>query len=281
MAWAPTTRFAAVEGGKLAFDQEGKGTTLVFLHGIPTNRALWRAVCPRLRDHGCCTVAVDLLGYGESDKPTDVDLGITAQARRFIELFQSLRLQHVVLIGHDIGAGVAQCVALARPDLVATLVIVDGIAYDSFPEPSIARLKEPVWDRILGAPDFDLAKGFAKALRRGMFHSDRVTDELVKLYARPFDGVEGRLAYLRAARALRTEELSEKMDEIERLDLPMLAIWGEHDIFQPAGNGRRLAASMRRGSFVSVGDAGHFSPEDAPDSIATLIADFVSDNAMA
>ena len=280
MASKSKARFISLEGGKLAFDQKGEGAaSVVLLHGIPTNRAMWREICPVLHNAGCRTVAVDLLGYGESDKPMEADLGIAAQARRIVELLKLLSLRDVVLIGHDIGAGVAQLVALARPDIVAGFVVVDGIAYDSFPEPGIARLKDPAWSQILGAPDFDLAKGFAKGLRRGMFHSDRVTDDLVALYERPFHGVDGRLAYLRAARALRTEELSTKTEEIERLDLPMLAVWGEHDDFQPAANGKRLAAAMRRGRFVSIADASHFSPEDAPDRIAALIVEFVSRDA--
>jgi len=48
------------------------------------------------------------------------------------------------------------------------LVLVDTIAYDSFPEPGIARLKDPVWDGILSAPDFDLQKGLTKGFTRGM-----------------------------------------------------------------------------------------------------------------
>ena len=53
-----------------------------------------------------------------------------------------------------------------------------------------------------------------------MSRADRVTPELVAAYEKPFHGVEGRLAYLRAARALRTEELTSRMAEVEKLEIP-------------------------------------------------------------
>ena len=155
------------------------------------------------------------------------------------------------------------------------LVLIDTIAYDSFPEPGIARLKDPVWDSILAAPDFDLQKGLTKGLMRGMVHNDRITPELIAAYERPFRGVDGRLAYLRTARALRTEDLVTRMNEVEKLDIPTLIVWGAKDVFQPIRYGAQLAAAMPRARFEKVDHAGHFLPEDKPRTVARFIADFV------
>jgi 2-hydroxymuconate-semialdehyde hydrolase len=76
-----------------------------------------------------------------------------------------------------------------------------------------------------------------KAFKRGMVHADRITPA----YERPFHRAEGRLAYLRAARALRTEELSSRMDAVEKLELPTLVVWGAEDVFQPLESGEHLA----------------------------------------
>ena len=74
------------------------------------------------------------------------------------------------------------------PEVVTHLVLVDTIVYDSFPEPGIARLKDPVWDRILGAADFDLKRGLTKGFTRGMVHAERITPEMIATYERPFQG---------------------------------------------------------------------------------------------
>lgn len=224
---------------------------------------------------GLNCVAPDLLGYGDSSKPESADLGIASQARIIEGLFQQLSWNGGVVVGHDIGGGVAQLLALNCPKYVRGLVLVDSIAYDSFPEPGIARLKEPVGDEILGAQGFDLRKGLAKGLRSGMAQQEKVTPKLVAEYERPFQGVTGRQAYLRAARALRTEELSTRVWEIERLQMPTLLVWGAHDTFQPLPYGQRLAKAMPNAELEVIEEAGHFLPEDTPDRLAQLIIRFV------
>ncbi|ALR23097.1 alpha/beta fold hydrolase [Sphingobium baderi] len=263
-------------GHRIACTRVGRGPAVALIHGIPTHRHLWRNVIPTLVSAGREVIALDLLGYGDSDKPQDADLGILAQADIVAKALRMLGWERGAIVGHDIGGGIAQLIALAEPEMFDRLILVDSIVYDSFPEPGIARLKEPVWDDILGAPDFDLKKGLAKGLSRGMVHGEKVTSELIDAYERPFSGVEGRRAYLRAARALRTEELATRSDAIERLNVPTLIIWGAKDVFQPIELGIRLAAALTNGRFERIDQAGHFLPEDAPDELAALILPFLA-----
>lgn len=268
--------FVQVDGHRLAFVTAGGGASVVLIHGIPTHSYLWRNVAPGLVAAGLPTIAVDLLGYGFSDKPVGVDLGVAAQARILAAALRRLNWRGGTIVGHDIGGGVAQLLAVSHPDLVRRLVLIDTIAYDSFPEPGIARLKEPAWDAILGAPDFDLKKGLTKGFMRGMVNSERVTPDLIAAYERPFRGVEGRLAYLRAARALRTEELASRMDAVEHLKIPTLLIWGAEDPFQPLHYGERLAKAMPNARLDVITGASHFLPEDAPHVLAQRIVTFAT-----
>ena len=233
---------------------------MVLIHGIPTNAYLWRGVAPSLVAAGLEVITLDLLGYGASDKPTDADLGIRAQSNLLVEALRALEWPGGTVVGHDIGGGVAQLIAVDHPQIATRLVLIDSIVYVSFPELSIARLKDLAWDGILGGPDFDLKKGLTKGFMRGMVHADRITP-------------------LRAARALRTEELSSRMDAVEKLELPTLIIWGAEDVFQPIEAGERLAQTMANGRFEVLERAGHFLPEDDPDALARLIAAFASPTA--
>jgi 2-hydroxymuconate-semialdehyde hydrolase len=270
--------YIGVDGERIAYHRFGHGPSVVLIHGIPTWSYLWRNVIPPLIRGGLEIIAVDLLGYGDSDKSIDADLGVAAQAKRMAAVLRKLNWSGRAIVGHDIGGGVAQLMCANDPEAAEHLVLVDAIAYDSFPEPGIARLKDPVWDGILSAPDFDLQKGLTKGFSRGMVHNERITPELIAAYERPFRGVDGRLAYLRAARALRTEELSARMKEVEKLNIPTLIIWGAEDAFQPIGYGARLAAAMPHARFEKVERAGHFLPEDEPAIVAGLINDFVRSN---
>lgn len=268
--------FLDVAGHRIAYTRQGHGSAIALVHGIPTSRHLWRNVMPLLAASGHEVLAIDLLGYGDSDKPSDADLGIQAQSEIIFQALSAMGWKRATMVGHDIGGGIAQLVAINHSEILDRLVLIDSILYDSFPEPGIARLKEPAWDEILGAPDFDLRKGLAKGFSRGMFHTDRVTAELVEAYERPFRGVEGRRAYLRAARALRSEELSSRMEDVEKLALPTLIIWGLHDTFQPLRFAERLAGKMSNAQLQVFDDAGHFLPEDVPEALASRVAEFTS-----
>jgi haloalkane dehalogenase len=65
-------RYREVEGLRLAHLDEGGGAPVVFMHGEPTWSFLWRNVIPPVRDAGFRCVAPDMVGFGRSDKPTDV-----------------------------------------------------------------------------------------------------------------------------------------------------------------------------------------------------------------
>ena len=173
-------------GKRIAYHRFGHGRSVVLIHGIPTWSYLWRNVIPPLIQNGLEIIAIDLLGYGYSDKPIDVDLGVAAQAELVAAVLRKLNWAGGAIVGHDIGGGVAQLMCANDPQAAELLVLVDTIAYDSFPEPGIARLKDPVWDGILSASDFDLQKSLTKGFTRGMVHNERTTPELIEPHERPY-----------------------------------------------------------------------------------------------
>lgn len=261
-----------VKAGAMAYVAQGQGEPILLLHGIPTSSFLWRNVIPLLAER-FLVYAPDLFGYGDSEKPEGVDLSVSAQADYLYEFMQKVGWERGSVVGHDIGGGIAQLLAVRYPWAVRKLVLIDTIAYDSWPVPEIARLKEPVWDQIMET--LDLAKGFKKGFLRGVFHQERVTDQLIAEYVRPFEGFEGRMAYLRAARALRTEDLLAHVKAIEALQIPVLIIWGEGDEFQPLRYGQTLKERLPNARLVVVPEAGHFILEDKPEEVARLIQGFL------
>lgn len=266
-------RFARLPWGMQAYVQAGEGdVAAVFLHGIPTSSFLWRHVLPLLQGERAC-YALDLLGYGDSDKPTEADLSLPAQVGYLKGWADALDLGRFHLVGHDIGGGIAQLFAVRYPERIARIVLVDSVAYDSFPEPSIARLKDASWDGILEARD--LRPGFRRALEQGLGSRREVTDELLEAYVAPWLGSAGRRAYLRAARALRTEDIGSAVEAIERLPHPMLILWGEKDLFQNPSYGERLARALPNARLVLCPEGGHFLPEDRPAWVGEQIAAFL------
>jgi len=263
---------AIISAGKIAYRRAGSGEPVLLLHGIPTSSFLWRNVIPFLAGH-YTVLAPDLLGYGDSDKPEDADLSVKAQGDYIGQFLHTMGVSSYIAVGHDIGGGVAQILAVRHPERVRKLALIDSIVDDSWPVPDIARLKDPAWDSIMQT--VDLAKGFRKGFTRGMAAKEKVTEELIGAYARPFDGLEGRRAYLRCARALNNQDLLSISEQIASLTIPALVIWGQQDDFQPVEWGLRLIKKLGNSRLVVFPDGGHFLPEDKPEGIAKeLIAFF-------
>jgi 2-hydroxymuconate-semialdehyde hydrolase len=149
-------RYIAVGSEQIAYHRFGRGPSVALIHGIPTWSYLWRNVIPPLIQDGLEIIAIDLLGYGDSDKPVGADLGVAAQAELLTTVLRKLNWDGYAIVGHDIGRGVAQLMCANDREAATRLILIDTITYDSFPEPGIARLKDPVWDRILSAVDCPL-----------------------------------------------------------------------------------------------------------------------------
>jgi pimeloyl-ACP methyl ester carboxylesterase len=114
----------ATDGFRLAYDRGGNGPPVLLLHGWPGERGDYRDVVPRLA--GLDVIAVDLRGFGESDKhrlDPAAAYSAAAQARSIVALIEELGLQRVVIGGYDIGSRIGQRVAATRPDLLRGLVV--------------------------------------------------------------------------------------------------------------------------------------------------------------
>ena len=152
--------------------------TWLLVHGLASNARLWDGVARRLAEAGRRSVAIDLRGHGQSDKPDDgYDFATIAEDLRV--LIGALGLDRPILVGQSWGANVALDFAVRHPELTRGIVLVDGgltDLRDAFPS------WEVCWDRLappplVGLPLADVDMYFRTS------HSDW-----------PKEGVEGSLA---------------------------------------------------------------------------------------
>lgn len=111
----------------LAYSQDGKGTGIVFLHGLGGSRAVWEDMGRRLK-LGHTILRVDLPGHGDSAPPSfkgnAVDLDAVAQD--IAKLIHKQKLAPAILVGHSLGGRLAARVAILDPGAVQGVVLVDG-----------------------------------------------------------------------------------------------------------------------------------------------------------
>lgn len=258
--------------GDIAYLRQGQGPAVLLLHGIPSSSYLWRDVIDPL-SATFEVLAPDLLGYGDSDKRLDADLSIAAQARYMVAFMETLGVHQAAVIGHDIGGGVAQLMAVDEPQRVARLILIDSAVDNNWPVPVIARLKEAAWDHIM--VNIDMRKGLREGLEKGMATPGRVTDEVVDEWTRPFQDLGGRRAYLRAARALNNRDLLSRSKHIEEIETPTLILWGANDAFLEPRWAEVLQRKLRNSTVEIIDPGGHFLPLDRPDAVVEVVTRFL------
>jgi haloalkane dehalogenase len=263
------------EGLRLAHVDEGTGPPALFLHGEPTWSFLWREVIPPVRDAGYRCIAPDLPGFGRSDKPTDVDWYTYDRHTAAVgALLDDLALNDVTLVVHDWGGPIGLRVAVARPEQVSRLVILDSGIFTGNQRMADAWLQFREFVRR----SEELPIGF---LVRGACKHDP-GDEVIAAYEAPFPSEASKAGARAFPLILPTSpempgaaEGQETLRALRSDMRPKLIMWADSDPVLPLETGRRFAAAVGSELHHVIADAGHFLQEDAGEQIGGLIADWL------
>ena len=261
-----------IEPGQLHVERFGHGgEAVVLLHGFPTCSFLWRHVAPEIALRGSTAFAIDLLGYGESDRPFDADFGVTAQAEYLDQAFTALRISKAAVIGVDFGAAVALRLAATRPERVTRLVLFNPPDMNRFPGPEVGELQRNtarfalrVSQGVLGA-----APLLTPLLQGSVSDPQHMPERLVARYLAPFVGREGVRHLLNLSRSMRQDDLEQI--ELNALSVPTLIVFGEGDRWLDGKSVDRMAAQLGNARLVRLPSVGRLAPEEAPERVLELI----------
>jgi 2-hydroxymuconate-semialdehyde hydrolase len=252
--------------------QHGTTTPILLVHGIPDASDSWNSIAAELgRTHP--VYAVDLAGYGYSDRPDGYDVSLSAQANYLLELLDKLGVERVVIVGHDIGGGIAQIVAARYPQRIAKLVLVNSVVDDNWPVLELRLLRIP----LLGYTALTLMEKamWRHVLRKGFFNEDMLTDETLDRYRHWYHGPAGRQRLVRNARALNNADLTTVTKEIHAVLAPTLILWGREDKYLAPRLAQVLCQHLHCCRFMFVERAGHFVLDEQPQVVANAIQQFV------
>src|SRR5262245_58029821 len=120
------------DGITVAYRERGSGAPVLLLHGWPTSSYLWRDVMPAIAEHNS-VVAIDLPGFGGSSKPTDIRYDFDLFGRVLDEVVDRLEMDHLGIVGHDIGGPIALHWMTRNPGRVSRLALLNTLLYPEFP----------------------------------------------------------------------------------------------------------------------------------------------------
>jgi pimeloyl-ACP methyl ester carboxylesterase len=277
----PTLEYRTIHGYRRAFRVAGTGPAILLIHGIGDNSTTWQTVQSKLAQR-FTVIAPDLLGHGKSDKPR-ADYSVAAYANGMRDLLSVLDIEHVTVIGHSLGGGVAMQFAYQFPQLVERLILVGagGVTKDVNIALRIASV--PMGSEALALLRLPMVLPALQVLGRvggALFGSTGVGRDLPDVVRILADLPEptASSAFARTLRAV-VDWRGQVVTMLDRCYLtesvPVQLIWGSRDSVIPVEHAR-MAHSAMPGSQLEVFDgSGHFPFHDDPDRFVELVEKFI------
>lgn len=269
--WAPPpSQFLAIDGMQVHLRDEGPrddSVPIVLLHGTSSSLHTWDGWADSLKGTRR-VIRFDLPGFGLTGPAPDGDYGMTAYVRFVTHVLDTLGAHRVVLAGNSLGGWIAWRVAVARPELVQRLVLVDaaGYPFESQSVPIGFRLARiPVLNKLVQRI---LPRSVVEGSVRNVFGDPaKVTPALVDRY---YD--MARREGNRAALVARFSQGRADPDTtaIRTIRQPTVIMWGERDRLIPPDNAVRFARDITGSRVLTFATLGHVPHEEDP--LVTLAA---------
>lgn len=260
----------ALRDGDMSVVDEGSGVPLVFVHGTPTWSFLWRSAVGTLRDRARC-IAVDHLGFGLSDRPADADGSLRAHARRLGEVIDTLELDRVVLVVHDVGGPIALSWAADNPERVSGIVLLNSFVRS--PALDANWLAGAMLRFFASRPGNWLYRTLGvsqRALLPAAFH--RAQPATIATYQSMFPDSASRSVMAQIPALLIGRELEELRPRLASLaDLPVEIVWGDDDQLLPAACLETVTQCFPNAAVAHCAACGHFPQEEAPDAVNSAV----------
>jgi cis-3-alkyl-4-acyloxetan-2-one decarboxylase len=282
--WRPlypfSSHYLSIDGRQMHYVDEGRGSTLLLVHGNPTWSFHWRNLIVGLRSIGRL-VAPDHIGCGLSDKPQSYNYRLAQHIANLVEFIDRLDLREITLVAQDWGGAIGLGAALRRQDRFARFVLFNTAAFRSTSMPWRIRIcRTP----LLGTLAIRGMNAFVRAaLRIAVERPDRLTPVIRAGIAAPYDTWANRIAIDRFVKDIPLAPGHPSYQTLADIEhgLPQLAgkpiqfIWGMRDwCFTPAFLDRFLEF-FPRAAVHRLADAGHWVLEDAPERIVPLVQRFL------
>ena len=256
----------SIDGLHIHYQSVGRGPAVLLIHGWASSWRLWARTMSRLAQNGYQAWAVDLIGFGESDKPGNGWYTLGHFTHTLVELCERLDISRPALVGHSMGGAIAVSLALTRGAraLVLAAPVVTGEASFSL------RL-------LLTSP---VARRLFRWMRRQAFFSNLGDMKLVGMPglfrdpARRRDHQDLRATTVNAAvGSLRAVAESNLADRLPGLRAPTLVIVGERDLTVSPEQGKLAARLVPGSKLVSWPDVGHQLIDERGDEFDALLLD--------
>lgn len=250
-----------IDGCQIAYTQAGSDANppALLLHGITSHRGVWSRTVERLQSDFHC-VAIDHLGFGDSDKPNGADYSIQQQAGRALKVADHFGFDRFILIGHSMGGQIATYLASTlAPQRVVKLVSVSGVVTGALS----ARVQGTKWVFDgMGLAVFPLLRPLSswKPLGCAIFGHWFYQPAALPFEAWAADrfhatNIEIARSSFAAWNSLNATDLTGALD---RISAPTLVLFGAQDGTVPVAQAHLFKQKLPAAQLVLIDQCGHF-----------------------
>jgi len=260
-----------LEGIAIHYVDKGQGLPLVLIHGLGGRIYNFRYNIPVLSEH-LRVVALDLKGFGYSERPAASDYSLTAQARLVGELMDRLGIPRAVVLGHSMGGAIALRLAATSPEKVDRLILVgsappNGMVPRLAASPSLRSLL-----RLGTALVLHQSRLRERVLRQGFYDPAFLSPEMLEEFRRS-TCIRGSAA---AAASLLSDAAGDEPLDLSRVSQPVLLLWGEGDRWTSLRLARRLVDELPDARLQVIDRARHMVLEERAKEANEAILAFLS-----
>lgn len=269
------SKFATVQGTELhyrLYNEYGSRGNVLLIHGFGGSTFSWRSTAPDLAASGFRVVAVDLPGFGLSERRTGIDHTQEGRAELIWSLLDQLANDEPWhLVGHSMGGGTAAAMTLAQPQRVKTQVYAAGaIDPDTSAIPDLLLRYPPLqrWFQVLAGRI--MLKESAVERMVSSAYGRTATPEELEGYFLPITVADSDAVLFE----LQKHRQSIPLEELKQVNMPVLCIWGELDSWVPLEKGKMLAETLPNASLAIIPNEGHCPMETAPETFNQILLEF-------
>ena len=272
--------------------QKGTGEPVLLLHGYPQTHVMWHKVAPILAEQ-FSVVVPDLRGYGDSDKPFEIDnlelYSKRSMAKDQVEIMEKLGFESYHVVGHDRGARVGHRLTLDNASKVRSFTSLDVVPSETAFKNMNSDLSFAWFHWHLMRQPYPLPETLignsAKTYLDFLFETwtaveNAITPEAYKEYLRCFNNQDTIRSTCLDYRSVETDIKHDQVDFDRKLQCPVLVLWAGNMKKRPGwqtGNKLNMIEVWKEKAEEVQGEVincGHFLPEEAPQKVASNLIEF-------
>jgi pimeloyl-ACP methyl ester carboxylesterase len=247
----------------------GNPIAVLFIHGLGSAADRWMDL-PEAISFYFDAYALDLIGFGKSDKPTSLSYNILEFVEFLREFIRKelIKYGEIILVGHSLGGYIACEFVIKYPTLVRKLVLVDSSGMLDKPTPLLAEYLDvamnPSYDKVMSI--------FRKMLGNPLFVSPLVTE----IFINNISNEPAKNAFRKTLENSANTQI--RHERLQKIKIPTLIIWGVEDRVIPMEHAEIFRKNIVGSKLVKIERAGHAPFVEKPSVVFDLIRRFLVDS---